>query len=150
MDAKILNQKQMSVELKHILLYRAGYRTDDESELAGIICNYPTNIEILSQEIIDLENIDILDTIANLYNFNVLADKKEADENDIELIDQFIKQKLNAKHYHLIWLCDTAYNASRYSNIDGNTKSVYCVNLKQRNLMPVSDLGPEGVLIAYA
>ena len=148
MDAKILNQKQMSVELKHILLHRSGYRTDDQSELADTIGNYPTNIEILSQEIIDLENTDILDTLDNLYNCKIL-NHKEADEDDIELIDQFIKQKLNAKHYHLIWLCDTAYNASRYSNIDGNTKSVYCVNLKQRNLMPISDLGPEGVLIAY-
>lgn len=148
MDANILNQKQMSVELKHILLHRSGYRTDDQSELADTIGNYPTNIEILSQEIIDLENTDILDTLANLYNCKIL-NHKEADEDDLKLIDQFIKQKLNTKHYHLIWLCDTAHNASRYSNIDGNTESVYCVNLKQRNLMPISDLGPEGVLIAY-
>ena len=148
MDANILNQTQMSVELKHILLHRSGYRTDDQSELADTIGNYPTNIEILSQEIIDLENTDIIDTLYNLYNCKIL-NHKEADEDDLKLIDQFIKQKLNTKHYHLIWLCDTAYNASRYSNIDGNTKSVYCVNLKQRNLMPISDLGPEGVLIAY-
>lgn len=148
MDANILNQKQMSVELKHILLYRAGYRTDDQSELADTIGNYPTNIEILSQEIIDLENTDIIDTLYNLYNFRILNNKK-ADKDAIKSIDQFIKQKLNTKHYHLIWLCDTAYNASRYSNIDGNTKSVYCINLKQRNLMPISDLGPEGALIAY-
>ena len=148
MDANILNQTQMSVELKHILLYRAGYRTDDQSELADTIGNYPTNIEILSQEIIDLENTDIIGTLDNLYNFKILNNKK-ADKDAIKSIDQFIKQKLNAKHYHLIWLCDTAYNASRYSNIDGNTKSVYCVNLKQRDLMPISDLGPEGVLIAY-
>lgn len=148
MDAKILNQKQMSVELKHILLHRAGYRTDDESELADTIGNYPKNIEILSQEIIDLENTDILDTLADLYNFKIL-NNEEANENDIELIDQFIKQKLNAKHYHLIWLCDTAHNASWYSNTEGDTESVYCVNLKHHNLMPISDLGPEGVLIAY-
>lgn len=108
----------------------------------------PTNIDILSQEIIDLENTDILDTLANLYNFKIL-NNKEANEDDLKLIDQFIKQKLNAKHYHLIWLCDTARNASWYSNIDGDTESVYCVNLKQHNLMPISDLGPEGVLIAY-
>lgn len=148
MDAKILNQKQMSVELKHILLHRCGYRTDDQSELADTIGNYPTNIEILNQEIIDLENTDILDTLADLYNFKIL-NNEEASENDLKLIDQFIKQKLNTKHYHLIWLCDTARNASRYSNTDGDTESVYCVNLKQRSLMPISDLGPEGALIAY-
>lgn len=148
MDANILNRKQMSVELKHILQRRSGYRTDDQSELAGTIGNYPTNIAILNQEIIDLENTDIIDTLANLYNFKIL-NNKEADEDDLKLIDQFIKQKLNTKHYHLIWLCDTARNASWYSNIDGDTESVYCVNLKQHNLMPISDLGPEGVLIAY-
>lgn len=148
MDANILNRKQMSVELKHILLRHAGYRTEDQSELADTISNYPTNIDILNQEIIDLENTDIIDTLDNLYNFKILNNKK-ADEDDLKLIDQFIKQKLNAKHYHLIWLCDTAYNASRYSNIDGDTESVYCVNLKQHNLMPISDLGPEGAFIAY-
>lgn len=148
MDAKILNQTQMSVELKHILSRRSGYRTDDQSELADTIGNYPTNIEILSQEIIDLENTDILDTLADLYNFKIL-NNEEASENDLKLIDQFIKQKLKAENYHLIWLCDTAHNASRYSNIDGDTESVYCVNLKHHNLMPVSDLGPEGALIAY-
>lgn len=148
MDAKILNQTQMSVELKHILSRRSGYRTDDQSELADTIGNYPTNIEILSQEIIDLENTDILDTLADLYNFKIL-NNEEASENDLKLIDQFIKQKLKAENYHLIWLCDTAHNASRYSNIDGDTESVYCVNLKHHNLMPVSDLGPEGELIAY-
>lgn len=148
MDANILNQKQMSVELKHILLRRAGYRTDDQSELADNIGNYPTNIAILNQEIIDLENTDIIDTLANLYNFKILNNKK-VDEADLKLIDQFIKQKLNAKQYHLIWLCDTAYNASRYSNIDGNLKSVYWVDLKPNKLMPISDLGPEGALIAY-
>lgn len=148
MDANILNRKQMSVELKHILLRRAGYRTDDQSELAGTIGNYPTNIDILNQEIIDLENTDIIDTLDNLYNFKIL-NSQEADEDDLKLIDQFIKQKLNAKHYHLIWLCDTAHNASRYSNIDGSLESVYLVDLKSRDLMPISDLGPEGVLIAY-
>lgn len=148
MDAKILNQTQMSVELKHILSRRGGYRTDDQSELADTIGNYPTNTEILSQEIIDLENTDILDTLADLYNFKIL-NNEEASENDLKLIDQFIKQKLKAENYHLIWLCDTAHNASRYSDIDGDTESVYCVNLKHHNLMPVSDLGPEGALIAY-
>lgn len=148
MDAKILNQKQMSVELKHILLHCSGYRTDDESELAETIGNYPNNIDILRQEIIDLENTDILDTLDSLYNFKML-NNQEADEADIESIDQFIKQKLNAEHYHLIWLCDTARNASWYSNTDGDTESIYCVNLKHHNLMPISDLGPEGVLIAY-
>lgn len=130
-------------------MHRSSYRTDEESELADTIGNYPNNIDILSQEIIDLENTDIIDTLDNLYNFNVLDNQEEADENDIESIDQFIKQKLNTKHYHLIWLCDTMHKASRYSNIDGDTRSVYCVNLKHHNLMPISDLGPEGVLIAY-
>lgn len=149
MDAKILNQKQMSVELKHILLHRSGYRTDDESELAETIGNYPKNTDILNQEIIDLENNDILDTLYDLYNYDALANDKEPSTATIKNIDGFIKKQLNTDKYHLVWLCDTARNASRYSNIDGDLESVYLVDLKQRDLMPISDLGPEGVLIAY-
>lgn len=81
-------------------------------------------------------------------NFKIL-NNQEADEDTIKSIDQFIKQKLNTKHYRLIWLCDTADNASRYSNIDGSLKSVYLVDLKPNKLMPISDLGPEGAFIAY-
>lgn len=149
MDAKILNQEQMSVELKHILLHRSGYRTDDESELTDTIGNYPKNTDILNQEIIDLENNDILDTLYDLHNYDALIDNKEPSTATIKNIDGFIKKQLNTDKYHLVWLCDTAHNASRYSNTDGDTESVYCVNLKHHNLIPISDLGPEGALIAY-
>lgn len=149
MNVQIKNKNAISSDLKHILLRRSGYRTDDESELADIINHQPKSINILSQEILDLENTDIIDTLAALYDFDALIDNEEANDNTVKAIDDFIKKSLNADTYHLIWLCDTAREASCYSNTDGDLTSVYLVDLKKYNLMPVSDLGPEGVLIAY-
>lgn len=149
MDVQIKHKKATSPELKHILLRRSGYRTDDKSELADTINHQLKSTNILSQEILDLENTDIIDTLSALYDFDALTDDKETTENTVSAIDDFIKKSLNTNTYRLIWLCDTANNASRYSNTDGNLDSVYVVDLKKYDLMPVSDLGPEGALIAY-
>ena len=149
MDVKIKHEKAMSQQLKHILLRRSGYRTDNGSEIAGMVNHRPSPVQILNQEILDLENTDIIDTLSALYDFDALTDDKETTENTVSAIDDFIKKSLNTNTYRLIWLCDTANNASRYSNTDGNLDSVYVVDLKKYDLMPVSDLGPEGALIAY-
>lgn len=145
----IINKKTASPELKHILLRRSGYRTDDKSELADIINHQPKSINILSQEILDLENTDIIDTLSALYDFNALTNDEEATENTVKAINDFIKKSLNTDAYHLVWLCDTAHNASHHSNTDGSLDSVYAADLKKHDLMPVSDLGPEGALLAY-
>lgn len=145
MNVKIKHENAMSLPLKHILLRRSGYRTDDNSEIAEMVNRRPSPVQILSQEILDLENTDIIDTLLMLYDFNALADNEEATNNTVKAIDDFIKEKLNTKSYHLVWLCDTAREASFY----GDIKSVYAFDLKPYNLMPISDLGPEGVLIAY-
>ena len=145
MDVQIKHKKATSPELKHILLRRSGYRTDDKSELADTINHQLKSTNILSQEILDLENTDIIDTLLTLYDFNALADNEKATDKTVKAIDDFIKEKLNTESYHLVWLCDTAHEASFY----GDIKSVYAFGLKPYNLMPISDLGPEGILIAY-
>lgn len=145
MDVKIKHKNAMSQQLKHILLRRSGYRSDDNSEIAEMVNRRPSPVQILSQEILDLENTDIIDTLLTLYDFDALADNKEATDKTVKAIDNFIKEKLNTESYHLVWLCDTAREASSY----GDIKSVYAFDLKPYNLMPISDLGPEGILIAY-
>lgn len=145
MDVKIKHENAMSQQLKRILVRRSGYRSDDNSEIAEMINHRPSPVQILSQEILDLENIDIIDTLLTLYDFDALANNKEATDKTVKAIDNFIKEKLNAKSYNLIWLCDTAREASFY----GDIKSVYAFDLKPYDLMPISDLGPEGILIAY-
>lgn len=145
MDVKIKHKNAMSLQLKRILLRRSGYRTDDSSEIAEMVNRKPSPVQILSQEILDLENTDIIDTLLTLYDFNALADNEEATDKTVKAIDDFIKEKLNTKSYHLVWLCNTAREASFY----GDIKSVYAFDLKPYNLMPISDLGPEGILIAY-
>ena len=145
MNIKIKHENAMSLQLKHILLRRSGYRSDDNSEIAEMVNRRPSPVQILSQEILDLENTDIIDTLLTLYDFNALADNEEATDKTVKAIDDFIKEKLNTKSYHLVWLCDTAREASFY----GNIKSVYAFDLKPYNLMPISDLGPEGISIAY-
>lgn len=145
MDVKIKHEKAMSQQLKHILLRRSGYRTDNGSEIAGMVNHRPIPVQILNQEILDLENTDIIDTLLTLYDFNALADNEKATDKTVKAIDDFIKEKLNTESYHLVWLCDTAHEASFY----GDIKSVYAFGLKPYNLMPISDLGPEGILIAY-
>ena len=145
MDVKIKHEKAMSQQLKHILLRRSGYRTDNGSEIAGMVNHRPSPVQILNQEILDLENTDIIDTLLTLYDFNALADNEKATDKTVKAIDDFIKEKLNTESYNLVWLCDTAHEASFY----GDIKSVYAFGLKPYNLMPISDLGPEGILIAY-
>ena len=145
MDVKIKHKNAVSQQLKRILLRRSGYRSDDNSEIAEMVNHRPSPVQILSQEILDLENTDIIDTLSTLYDFNALADNEEATNKTVKAIDDSIKEKLNTKSYHLVWLCDTAREASFY----GDIKSVYAFDLTPYNLMPISDLGSEGVLIAY-
>lgn len=102
MDVKIKHENAMSLQLKHILLRRSGYRSDDNSEIAEMINRRPSPVQILSQEILDLENTDIIDTLSTLYDFNALADNEEATDKTVKTIDDFIKEKLNTESYHLV------------------------------------------------
>ncbi|NRO29642.1 hypothetical protein [Lactobacillus helveticus] len=88
---------------------------------------------------VERENPDIPDTIAYLYDVQANTPKK---------VDQFVKQQLKTKNYQLIWLCDSRINTAEYTD-SNDPDHIYDVNLMNKTILPISDLGCEGFLIAY-
>lgn len=135
----MLNQAKISEELRHFMQTKTGFRSDDQSELSGIIGRDPSNLNILEDEMVERENPDIPDTIAYLYDVQANTPKK---------VDQFVKQQLKTNNYQLIWLCDSRTNTAEYTD-SNDPDHIYDVNLMNKTILPISDLGCEGFLIAY-
>lgn len=129
----------MSKELRHFMQTKTGFRSDDQSELAGIIGRGPSNLNILEDEMVERENSDIPDTINYLYNVQANTPQK---------VDQFVKQQLKTDNYQLIWLCDSRTNTAEYAD-SNDPDHIYDVNLMNKPILPISDLGCEGFLIAF-
>lgn len=135
----MLNKDKMSEELRHFMQTKTGFRSDDQSELADVIGRNPSNLNILEDEMVERGNPDIPDTIDCLYNVQA---------NTPEKVDQFIKQQLKADSYQLIWLCNSRTNSAKYAD-SNEPDHIYSVNLMNKVILPISDLGCEGFLIAY-
>lgn len=133
---KETNMQEASAELRSFMKNKVGYRSDDYSECAWDVIG-PKPIEILTQEISDMDNKDIFDTIKLLYGITV----SKPDE-----VDQFVQKRLETKNYKLIWLTDTKENDQQYADDPDN---IYSVDLRDKELLPISDLAAEGFLIAY-
>ena len=88
---------------------------------------------------VERENPDIPDTIAYLYDVQANTPKK---------VDQFVKQQLKTNNYQLIQLCDSRTNTAEYTD-SNDPDHIYSVNLMNKTILPISDLGCEGFLIAY-
>lgn len=114
-----------------------GYRCDDQSELGA--CNAKP-VEILDNEINELGNRDINDFISEHYGWDYNSTPVE--------IDCLIKKMLNAKGYHLIWLCDSKENDLHY--VDDDPSNIYKVDLPEnsQDYMLVSDIDTDGCLFA--
>lgn len=139
MEAKQMkeaNMQEASAELRNFMKNKIGYRSDDYSECAWDVIG-PKPIEILTQEISDIGNKDIQDTIKLLYGVTT----SKPDE-----VDQFVQKQLGSKNYKLIWLTDTKENDQQYAD---DPDSIYSVDLHGKELLPISDLAAEGFLIAY-
>lgn len=135
----MLNQDKMSKELRHFMQTKTGFRSDDQSELADVIGRKPSNLNILEDEMVERENPDIPETIDYLYNVQA---------NTPEKVDQFVKQQLKTDSYQLIWLCDSRANSAEYAD-SNEPDHIYSVNLRNKTILPISDLDCEGFLIAY-
>lgn len=133
---KEANMKKASAELRNFMKNRIGYRSDDYSDCAWNIIG-PKPIEILTQEISDMGNKDILYTIKLLYDVEVSKPNE---------VDQFVQKQLNTKNYKLIWLTDTKEHDQQYTD---DSDSIYSVDLRNKELLPISDLAAEGFLSAY-
>ena len=118
-----------SDEAQMVLNNKYGYRTDDQSE--WYVPDDP--VAIMTQETEDLGNDDILDTL------NVKS---------VESADKKIKKDLGADQYHVVWLTAKKDQALEYAD-DQSGDSIYKVDLSDRKICIVSDIGSEGVLVAY-
>lgn len=133
---KEANMQKTSAELCNFMKNRIGYRSDDYSECAWDVIG-PKPIEILTQEISDMGNEDIPDTIELLYGVTISKPNE---------VDQFVQKQLETKNYKLIWLTDTKEHDQQYADDPDN---IYSVDLRDKELLPISDLAVEGFLIAY-
>lgn len=133
---KEANMQKASAELRNFMKNRIGYRSDDYSECAWDVIA-PKPIEILTQEISDMGNEDIPDTIELLYGVTISKPNE---------VDQFVQKQLETKNYKLIWLTDTKEHDQQYADDPDN---IYSIDLRDKELLPISDLAVEGFLIAY-
>lgn len=134
--------KHTTPELMEFMINKIGYRCEDQSEFGGDAYNVDP-IDLLDTEINDLGNEDIADTMHSLYG--------TSDKISIKEIDQFIKNKLDAKKYHLLWVTSNKQDATEYSDEEDTKKALNYVdewNFKGHCVLPISDLGCEGILVA--
>ena len=130
------NSSNLSTQAQMFLRTKVGYRTDDQSALANDIWQ-PAPIDILDDEINDMGNTDIPDTLNEIYGTD-FSDK-------IEPIDDFIKKTLDTDKYYLIWVTATKDDDEQYAD---DPESIYSIAFKDKKFMIVSDIGNEGFLIA--
>lgn len=135
-----LNLEHATQESIELMLNRRGYRCDDLSEVGSFNLNPK---DIFDQEINEFGNDDIMLTMHNLYGTH---------ENfSIDEIDNYIKATLNTDKYYLIWLTSNKKDDIDYTEANNEQDAlnhIYSVEF-DRSFMPISDLGPEGMLIAY-
>lgn len=134
--------KYATPELMEFMINKIGYRSEDQSEFGGDAYNVDP-VDLLDTEINDLENEDIMDTMHNLYG--------TSDKISIKEIDQFIKDKFDAKKYHLLWVTSNKQDATEYTDEEDPKKALNHVdewNFKGHCVLPISDLGCEGILVA--
>lgn len=130
-----------------ILLYltRKGYRTEKYrgSRVRDIK-------SIIDFEINELENIDIIDTMQNLYTDFPIKEESEINNKSIEIICDFISKKLNTSldNIESIWLTSKENVMKYYIDCNYNNDDIDEYNISH-NFIPISDLDKEGVLFAY-
>ena len=137
-----MSLKNATPELMKFMINKIGYRCEDQSEFGGNAYNVDP-VDLLDTEINDLGNEDIMDTMHNLYG--------TSDKISIKEIDQFIKDKLDAKKYHLLWVTSNKQDATEYTDEEDPKKALNHVdewNFKGHCVLPISDLGCEGILVA--
>lgn len=137
-----MSLKNATPELMKFMINKIGYRCEDQSEFGGNAYNVDP-VDLLDTEINDLGNEDIMDTMHLLYH---------TPENiSVEEIDQFIKNALNTKKYHLIWVTSYKEDATIYSDEEGFEKALKHVDewdFAKYRVLPISDLGDVGILVA--
>lgn len=137
-----MQQYEFSSQLQLMTLRHIGYRTENQSNN-----EYHTGSEIINYEINELNNLDIFDTILDIYDVQLKT---------VSDINKAIEQKLG-KDYQCLWLCsnplDTVY---LYSDGHKQYKSIHDIpnNIKidkyhiPSTAILLSDIGVDGQLFA--
>lgn len=130
----------LSLQARMMLLTHCGYRTDAQS-----IQEYHTGSEIIDYEINELGNLDILDTMNELYSLNL---KTSTD----------VINKLNAilrSDFQCLWLANNVLDVVEFYT-DGHKRPTSIQNINtpiDKYYIPstailISDVGSDGQLFA--
>jgi hypothetical protein len=126
-----------SSTLSDILQNKIGYRSDDYGG-SGIA----DAEEVVRFEMDELNNRDIPDFCQREYGLIFHEDNWE---EWIESLLVFLRKKLNTENVFVLWVTNQE-NIGFYCDCEGmNLVSCYAL---PKNLIPISDLGDEGVLLA--
>lgn len=147
----MLTTIKLTQETKKILKTRTGYRCMQQVSAED---GYYKPLEVFNNEIIELGNSDILETIKSLYN----EDRHTPDD-----VDAFCKFMLKTDDYSVIWLASDPLDALEcYSDYHKHFKSLKNAVDEDGEPIPVnkyilprkhvllSDLGFDGALFAYS
>lgn len=135
-----LDQSTLSLQARMMLLTHRGYRTDAQS-----IQEFHTGSEIIDYEINELGNLDILDTMNELYSLNL--------KTSTDVIDALTA--ILGSDFQCLWLANNMSDiAEFYTDGHKRPKSIQNINvLIDKYYIPstailISDIGSDGQLFA--
>lgn len=135
-----LDQSTLSLQARMMLLTHRGYRTDAQS-----IQEFHTGSEIIDYEINELGNLDILDTMNELYSLNL--------KTSTDVIDALTA--ILGSDFQCLWLANNMLDiAEFYTDGHKRPKSIQNINvLIDKYYIPstailISDIWSDGQLFA--
>lgn len=132
----------LSAQARMMLLMHRGYRTDAQS-----VNEYHTGSEIIDYEINELGNLDILDTMNELYSLNLKTSTDVANELDSIL----------GSNFQCLWLANNMLDVAEFYT-DGHERPTTIQNINvpiDKYYIPstailISDVGSDGQLFAIS
>ena len=138
--SKLDQSSCLSVQALMMLLTHRGYRTDAQS-----IQEYHTGSEIINYEINELDNLDILDTMNELYSLDLKTSTDVINELDSIL----------GSNFQCLWLATNVLDVAEfYTDGHKRPKSIQDVDVPiDKYYIPstailISDIGSDGQLFA--
>lgn len=133
---------KMSKESELIMKKQRGYRCENISQ------GHPLLSEMVSNEVIDLSNLDIPATLGLKVDWDKDYSEKElkglADKVLAELAN---RMHIKANYLHYLWLCATEdYDKALYQD-NMSSGEIDCYSFDDSSSIVASDLGNEGTLI---
>lgn len=134
----------MSEEAEIIKTYNAGYR--NEAYSSG---KCPNTLEkVMSYEVLELGNLDILNTLRTVYDAKI--DMRRNIKVSVAQALQFVQEQLGGElpNIQAFWLCSSLDEVKQWYMRPSSDADIWRYTIAGE-FMCISDLGPEGVLVAY-